>query len=53
DDFESEDLHVDKDVAPHGRVGFFIGPLKPGTYPFKAELHAATAHGQVVVVAGQ
>ena len=53
DDFESEDLHVDKDVAPHGRVGFFIGPLKPGTYPFKAELHAATAHGQVVAVAGQ
>ncbi|MBU6267655.1 MAG: cupredoxin domain-containing protein [Sphingomonadales bacterium] len=50
DDFDSDDLHVDKDVAPHGRVAFFIGPLKPGTYAFKAELHAATAQGKVVVV---
>ena len=53
DDFESEELDVDKEVSPHGRIGFYIGPLKPGTYPFKAELHAATAHGQVVAVAGR
>ena len=49
DDFDSDDLHVDKDIAPHGRATFFIGPLKPGTYAFKGELHASTAHGTVVV----
>lgn len=48
DDFDSDALHVDKDIAPHGRVAFFIGPLKAGSYPFKAELHADTAHGEVV-----
>jgi plastocyanin len=49
DDFDSGDLHVDKDIGPHGRAVFFIGPLKPGTYAFKGELHAETAHGTVVV----
>jgi plastocyanin len=49
DDFDSDDLHVDKDIGPHGRTAFFIGPLKPGSYAFKGELHAATAHGTVVV----
>ena len=52
DDFDSDDLHVDKDIGPHGRVAFFVGPLKPGTYAFKGELHAATAHGTVVVTEG-
>lgn len=52
DDFDSDDLHVDKDIGPHGRTAFFIGPLKPGTYAFKGELHAATAHGTVVVTEG-
>lgn len=50
DDFDSDDLHIDKDIAPHGRVAFFIGPLKAGIYAFKGELHAATAHGTVVAV---
>lgn len=50
DDFDSDDLHVDKDLAPHGRASFIIGPLKPGSYAFKGELHAATAHGVVVAV---
>jgi plastocyanin domain-containing protein len=50
DDFDSDDLHVDKDLAPHGRASFIIGPLKPGSYAFKGELHAATAQGVVVAV---
>nr|WP_279587898.1 cupredoxin domain-containing protein [Sphingomonas vulcanisoli] len=53
DDFDSDDLHVDKDIGPHGRIAFFIGPLTPGTYAFKGELHAATAHGRVVVLPAQ
>ena len=51
DDFESDVLHVDRDVKPHEHVSFVIGPLKPSRYPFKGELHAATAHGEVVAVA--
>jgi plastocyanin len=49
DDFDSDDLHVDKDLGPHGHTAFYIGSLKPGTYAFKGELHAETAHGTVVV----
>ena len=48
DDFDSDALHVDRDVKPHEHVSFVIGPLKPGHYPFKGELHADTAHGEVV-----
>lgn len=51
DDFDSDDLHVDKDLAPHGRATFVVGPLKPGSYAFEGELHAATARGVVVAVA--
>lgn len=51
DDFDSDALHVDRDLKPHERAVFEIGPLKPGHYPFKGELHAATAHGEVVAVA--
>lgn len=51
DDFDSDDLHVDKELGPHVRASFFIGPLKPGSYAFKGELHAATAQGKIVAVA--
>ena len=51
DDFDSEDLHVDRDLKPHEHVTFVIGPLKPGHYAFKGELLAATAHGEVIAVA--
>lgn len=51
DDFDSDDLHVDKEIGPHARVTFVIGPLKPGRYAFKGELHAATAVGEVIAVA--
>lgn len=51
DDFECETLHIDKDIGPHGRIAFTLPLLKPGTYAFKAELHAATAQGRIVAVA--
>lgn len=51
DDFDSADLHVDRDLKPHERAAFVIGPLKEGHYKFKGELHAATAHGEVIAVA--
>ncbi|MFL5296766.1 MAG: cupredoxin domain-containing protein [Phenylobacterium sp.] len=47
EEFDSEDLGVEKDVTPHGKVSFVIGPLKPGTYSFMGELHADTAQGRI------
>jgi plastocyanin len=50
EEFDSEDLRVEKDVTPNGRVSFTLGPLKPGTYSFMGELHQATATGEIEVV---
>lgn len=47
EEFDSDDLHVEKDVTPHGRVVFDIGPLRPGKYAFMGELHADTASGTI------
>ena len=52
EEFDSEDLHVEKDVTPNGRVSFTVGPLKAGTYSFMGELHADTASGEIKVVDG-
>jgi hypothetical protein len=51
EELDSEDLHLEKDVAPHGKVIVQIGPLKPGTYSFMGELHADSAQGKVIAVA--
>ena len=52
EEFDSDDLHVEKDVSPHGKVSFFVGPLAPGTYSFMGELHADTASGELKAVPG-
>lgn len=51
DEFESEDLKVEQEVGPHGRIAFQVGPLKPGTYAFKGDLYPATATGVLTAVA--
>ena len=48
EEFDSDDLHVERDVSPHGRTSFVVGPLKPGTYGFMGELHPDTASGEIV-----
>lgn len=53
EEFDSEDLHVERDVTPNGRVSFIVGPLKAGTYSFMGELHADTANGEIKVVDGR
>lgn len=53
EEFDSDDLHVEKDVTPHGKVSFTVGPLKPGKYSFMGELHADTASGDLTAVAGE
>jgi plastocyanin len=50
EEFDSDDLHVEKDVTPHGRVSFTVGPLQPGRYSFMGELHADTASGVLQAV---
>jgi plastocyanin len=53
EEFDSDDLHVEKDVTPHGKATFTVGPLKPGKYSFMGELHADTASGELTAVAGE
>ena len=50
EEFDSSDLKVERDLTPHGKVVFEVGPLKPGTYSFMGELHADTAQGEIVAV---
>lgn len=52
EEFDSDDLHVEKDVTPHGKASFTVGPLKPGTYAFMGELHPDTASGVLTAVEG-
>ena len=51
EEFDSVDLGVERDVTPHGRTRFTVGPLKPGAYSFMGELHADTAQGRLTAIA--
>ena len=53
EEFDSEDLGVERDVTPRGKVSFMIGPLAAGTYDFIGELHADTASGTITAVAAE
>lgn len=48
EEFDSHDLRLEEVVTPMGRIGFDVGPLKPGQYSFEGEFHAVTAKGTVV-----
>jgi plastocyanin len=48
EEFDSDDLHAEKVVAPHRKVVFQIAALKPGTYRFEGELHEKTAQGLMI-----
>lgn len=48
EEFESHELNREKIVTGKGRISVYIGPLKPGRYPFFGEFHAATAQGILV-----
>jgi len=49
EEFESYELNREK-VIPAGRKGIvFIGPLRPGIYPFFGEFFPKTAQGKVIV----
>ncbi len=48
EEFESKELKREKIIAPRSKVAIWIGPLKPGKYPFFGEFNPATAQGVVI-----
>ena len=49
EEFESAELNREKVIAPKSKATVWIGPLKPGKYPFMGEFNQATAKGVVIV----
>ena len=48
EEFESYELNREKVVPPKGQVAVFVGPLKPGRYPFFGDFHKETAQGVLI-----
>jgi plastocyanin len=48
EEFESHELNREKVIAPGTKVSIYIGPLKPGSYPFFGEFNEKTARGTVI-----
>jgi plastocyanin len=49
EEFESHALNREKVIPGKSTATIFIGPLKPGRYPFVGEYNEATAKGTIVV----
>jgi hypothetical protein len=48
EEFESHELNREKIVTGKSSISVYIGPLKPGRYPFFGEFHMDTAQGAVI-----
>jgi plastocyanin len=48
EEFESYELNREKVVPPKGQVTLYVGPLKPGRYPFFGDFHKDTAQGVLI-----
>jgi plastocyanin len=48
EEFESKKLNREKVVPGKSQATIFVGPLKPGEYPFVGEYHEATAIGKLI-----
>lgn len=48
EEFESHELNREKLIAPKSRATIYVGPLKPGRYPFFGEFHDQTARGALI-----
>jgi len=48
EEFESDDVDVEKVIAGKSKATVRVGPLKPGRYEFIGEYHADTAKGVLV-----
>jgi plastocyanin len=49
EEFESHELNREKVIPGGATATIFVGPLKPGTYPFFGEFNPKTAQGQLIV----
>lgn len=49
EEFESHELNREKIVTGKGTISVYVGPLKPGRYPFFGEFHVDTAQGVLIV----
>lgn len=49
EEFESYELNREKVIPGKSQVIIFIGPLKPGIYPFFGEFFPKTAQGRIIV----
>lgn len=50
EEFESFELNREKIIMGNTIATVFIGPLKPGTYPFFGEFNPETAQGKIIAV---
>lgn len=48
EEFESHELNREKVIAPGTKATIFVGPLRPGRYPFFGEFNEKTARGAIV-----
>ena len=48
EEFESYELNREKVVPPKGKITLFVGPLKPGRYPFFGDFHKDTDQGVLI-----
>ena len=48
EEFESYELNREKIVVGNSRIIVFVGPLKPGRYPFFGEFHMESAKGVLI-----
>ncbi len=49
EEFESYEMNREKVISGGRKAVVFIGPLKPGEYPFFGEFFPKTAQGKVIV----
>jgi hypothetical protein len=48
EEFDSHALNREKVIPPKAKAPLFIGPLKPGRYPFVGEFNEKTAQGVII-----
>jgi len=48
EEFESKKLNREKVIPARSQATIFVGPLKPGEYPFVGEYHEKTATGRLI-----
>lgn len=48
EEFESYELNREKVIGANSKGSLFIGPLKPGRYPFFGDFNQQTAQGVII-----